>query len=276
MEKKRKKKKRKKRRLKPTGLFSPIARASQSILNLIISNVYIIVIVIVVLVGLKAAHNLFLTSSYFVVNEVEMLCVENGKAVADSEVNLHLEKGINIFKVNLRKCQHQIEGVHPELKNIKVNRVLPDKIAVFFQKRIPICQVRSTKYYLVDKDAVVLPKPEKRAYGKLPIVTNIHINESQLPQNRRLQSADMQKAIALIQQIAQTDFTKQYKIAEIDVYDRYNPIIQLENGIQIKMGKRSFIKTKPALMEVLKDLETKGLKPKSIDMRFDDIIVTPK
>ena len=62
-----------------------------------------------------------------------MLRVEGKETVADSSVRLQLEEGINFFKLDLKRCQRQIEQSHPEFKNIKVNRVLPDKVIVFFE-----------------------------------------------------------------------------------------------------------------------------------------------
>ncbi len=270
------KKNRTKRKLRFLGLFLPIVRLFRLALGLITKNLQIIIIAIILILIAKGTYNLLLGSDYFTVKEVEILRVEEKGAVADSSVRLQLEKGINIFKLSLKGCQRQIEQVHPEFKNIKVNRVLPDKIIVFFQKRIPVCQVKSRGFYLVSKDAVVLPNPKSRAQAGLPTVTGVYINESKLPSDRRLRSAAMHRALDLIQQIKHTEFSKNYKIAEIDVYDKYNPIIQLENGIQIKIGKRNFVKIEPALNEVLDDLESKGLRPKSIDLRFDDIVVTPR
>ncbi len=272
----RKNRTRTRRRLRFTDLFLPIIRISQRALGLLFRNLHIIIIVASLIFIARGAYSLLLTSDYFTVKEVEMLRVEGKEAIADSSARLQLEEGVNIFRLSLARCQRQIEQSHPEFKNIKVNRVLPDKVIVFFEKRVPICQVKSRGFYLVSKDAVVLPDPKSGASAGLPTITGIYVNEKKLPASRRLQSASMRRALELIQQIKQTEFNENYKITEIDVYEEYNPIIQLENGIQVKIGKRNFAKIEPALNEVLEDLESKGLRPKSIDLRFDDIVVTPR
>ena len=264
------------RRLRFSDLFLPIIRILQRALGVIVRNLHIIIIAASLIFIARGTYNLLLHSDYFAVKEVEMLRVEGKETVADSSSRLRLEEGINIFRLNLERCQRQIEQSHPEFKNIKVNKVLPDKVIVFFEKRIPICQVKSKGLYLVSKEAVVLPSPRSRASAELPTITGIYINEKKLPADRKLHSASMRRALELIQQIKQTEFNENYKITEIDVYEEYNPIIQLENGIQVKIGKRNFAKIEPALNEVLEDLESKGLRPKSIDLRFDDIVVTPR
>jgi len=259
------------------GLFYPVTKILQIALRAVIRNFHIIVIGIILVFIAKGIHNILLNSDYFKVKEVQMLRMgEGGSSIVDSGMSLQLEEGINIFKLNLKKCQRQIEEAHPEIKNVKVNRVLPDKIVVNFQKRIPICQVKSTRYYLVTKDAVVLPGPKNYPQAELPVVTGVYISEKQLPANRRLDTGSIYRAIRLIRQVKQTDFDEKYKVEAIDVYDEFNPIICLENGIRIKIGRRSFIKREPALNKVLQDLKEKGLRPKYIDLRFDDIVVTPR
>lgn len=259
-----------------TSFFNPIIRILQLALSAITKNLHILIIAVILIIIAKGITNILLNADYFTVKEVEMLGMEKRGAVAGPSLRLQLEEGINIFKFNLKECQRKIEEAHPELKDIKVNRVLPDKIVVYFEKRIPVCQVKSSRYYLVSEDAVVLPNPENYARAELPIVSGIYISEKRLPKSRKLDSAVMDRALSLIKQIKQTKFGKKYRVAGIDVYDGFNPIIHLENGTQIKIGRHNFIEKEPALNKVFEDLESKGLRPKSIDLRFDDIIVTPR
>lgn len=258
-----------KRRRNTTGIL-------QVGLDLIVRNLYLIVIGVVLFFVGRYIHEALLHSDYFTVKNIEMVCLlDDNKRIIGPKTILQLKKGVNIFQLDLKKCRIEIETAHPEIKDVKAAKILPDKVSVFYHRRKPFCQVKSAKYYLVSKEAVVLPIPSNYAYKGLPVVVGIYISESRLPKDRRIASSSMQRALQLIEQIEQTDFEKNYKIAEIDVYDESNPIIYLENGIQIRVGERNFKDQEPRLLEVLKDLKAKGLKPKTIDLRFEDIVVTP-
>lgn len=247
----------------------------QIVIDLVLRNLYLVVIGIVLFFVGRYIHEALLHSDYFTVKNIEMMCLADNKRIIGPKTILQLKKGVNIFQLDLKKCRTEIETAHPEIKDVKASKILPDRVSVFYHKRKPFCQVKSAKYYLVSKEAVVLPMPSNYAYKDLPIVVGIYISESHLPKDRKITGPSMQKALQLIEQIEQTDFEKKYKIAEIDVYDESNPIIYLENGIQIKVGERNFKDREPRLLEVLKDLKAKGLKPKAIDLRFEDIVVTP-
>ncbi|MBN1405425.1 MAG: FtsQ-type POTRA domain-containing protein [Candidatus Omnitrophica bacterium] len=237
---------------------------------------YIFIAAIVVFFIVKYTYGNIINSEYFIVKNIEMIYADENNRVTQAKTILPLKKSINIFNLDLKKCQRQIEASYPEIKNVRVHRNLPDKITVVYQKRVPFCQVKSAKYYLVSEEAVVLPGSSAISYEELPVVVGIYISESRLPRNRRIYSASMYRAIQLIGQIKTTDFEENYKIKQIDIYDEFNPVIYLENGIQIKMGTQNFTTISDKLEEVLADLQSKGLKPKAIDMRFDDIVVTPK
>lgn len=268
---------RKKKSIKDQDFLLHAGNFVKSLGNLLIRNIHIIIALILVVVAFKVLYGVLLRSEYFTLKSVEVLRLEDdNELVADSGVTLKLEKGLNIFEINLRKCQKQIELAHPEFMSVKVDRVLPDKIIVTYKKRKPICQIKTTRYYLVSHDAVVLPEAYKEPQPGLPIIRGIYISEKELPKDRKIRSPAIRRVLKLIGQIDQTDFTDKYGIEEIDMYDEYNPLIRLDNGIQIKVGKQNFVKRKAALVAVLDELESKGLRPKFIDLRFDDIIVSPR
>ena len=244
--------------------------------DIIFKGVYVFIIAAILSAVVKNFFNNALNTDYFIVKDVQMLCVDKGMPVLNSDLHYQFEKGVNIFKLDLKKLKQNTELVHPEFKDIKVNRVLPDKIEVLFKTRTPVLQIRSTKFYLVSEDMVVLPSPKSQAQNALPVVSGIHISEGQLPKTRRLNSSALRIALKLIQQIKQSQFIKKYKIREIDVYDEHSPVIYMENGIQIKIAECDFAKKETVLLRVLDDLQAKRLVPKSIDLRFDDVVVTPR
>lgn len=271
-------KKRTRRKPVKKSLFSPLAIFLRFITGIITKNIYLIIVGVVLLVALKGAYEYVSRSDYFVAKEVEMININGDDAGSvEPAIRLRIEGNRNIFKIDLKSLQYEITESHPELKNIKVNRVLPDRIQVFYKRRVPVCQARtSSRYFLISKDAVVLLNPKKYGIEGLIIVSGVFIEDSRLPKDRKLHAINMHVALRLIQQIKETGFAEKYPVEEIDVTEEYNPIMLLKNGINIKVGKRNFKRRAAALLKVLEDLEKKELKPKFIDIRFEDIIVTPR
>ncbi len=246
------------------------------LVDIFFKNLYLLVIAIALLAIARGIFNMMIESEYFTVKDVQMFCADKGAPVREYELNFKVKNNINIFKLDLKETKKRAEEAYPEFKDIRVNRVLPDKIAVLFKRRVPVCQLRSGRFYLVSEEMVVLPGSKTQSLPGLFVVSGIPVNESSLPKNRRLNSNALRVALKLIQQIEETQFTKKYPISEIDVYDEHNPIIFLKKGIKVTMGESSFKEKEQMLNRVLDDLQEKNLVPKSIDLRFDDVVVTPR
>ncbi|MFH0732223.1 MAG: cell division protein FtsQ/DivIB [Candidatus Omnitrophota bacterium] len=267
-----------KRRFRQTraDIFFPVKKILELALLTIIRHSYLVVVFVVLLLAAKGINSVLLTSEYFTIKEVEARCQEGKTSFVDDSVKLNIDEKTNIFQLDLKKARWSVENAYPEIKNVRVQRVLPDKLVITFNKREPVCQLRASGYYLVSKEAVILSSARKLARQDLFVITGIAFRENQLPKTKKLNSTALNRALELIRQIEQTDFVKRYKIREIDVRDELNPIICLEDDIQIKIGNHSFVKKERQLNEVLQDLSAKKLKPKSVDLRFDDIVVVPR
>ena len=246
------------------------------LVDIFFKNLYLLIIALVLVAIGRGIFNMMLGSEYFTVKDVQMFCADKGAPVREYDLNFKVKDNINIFKLDLKETKNKAEEAYPQFKDIKVNRVLPDKIAILFKRRVPALQLKSGRFYLVSGEMIVLPGPRAKSLPDLFIVTGIPVNESLLPKNRRLNSNALRVALKLIQQIKETQFTKKYQISEIDVYDEHNPIIFLKNGIKVTIGESSFKEKEQILSHVLDDLQAKGLVPKAIDLRIYYVVVTPR
>lgn len=226
--------------------------------------------------GVKAGLTLFFDSDYFRVKVVEIKG-EGGYSGYKSLVSkMNTKKGLSIFSLDLKRNESYIKNNYPDLKDIRVRRILPDTIEVSFKIRKPYCQVESGHFYLVSDDMVVLPDPKKSADPNLTLITGINISERKLLPSRYSHSTALEKAISLLKEIEKSSFSKLHKIVKINMYDTQNPAIFIEDGTRIEIGEYSFKQRQNLLEEILNDLKAKGRGAKVIDLRFEDAVVIPR
>jgi cell division septal protein FtsQ len=237
---------------------------------------YILIITAVLFAG-KITMSLLLNSNYFKIKKIEILSNEFPGASSVIQKSLQSKNGDNIFRADIKMCQTVIEKACPELKNIIVQRFLPDTLSVTYKVRRPICQVGSGYYYMVCDDATILPNPQKLEEPNLIIVTGIRISAQKLAPAKQSYKDGLKRAIAIIKEIKDSDFPSQYQdIVKINIYDKNNPVLFLKDRTKIELGEFSFKEKESLLKEIIDELESKDKKAGVIDLRFEDVVVVPR
>jgi len=267
------KKKRKTRRPRPR-----IRKSSVPEFVSLIPKVLLIIIVLALAgVGVKAMGSVLFDSDYFTIDTIRVSGQQPDLLSRPITVGLASKKGVNIFRVDLKDCEDAIIYRHPELKDVKVRRVLPDTLEIHYIIRKPFLQIDSGLYYLVSDDAVILPEPQITKEPNLPIITGIRVSGRDLSQAVNPHESTLKRVISLIKDINTGDFTTRYsKIEKINMYDIQNPAIYMKNGTRIEIGEYSFKDKKGVLEEVLNELESRNKEAKIIDLRFEDVVVIPR
>lgn len=271
---------RKRRRtLRRSGSFSrPLIkkRIISSVSKFIFRLLPFIIIVVLAVVAFKAAKYFLLNSDYFKVKAIRVTGEKLDGRLKPIAIDLSSKKGDDIFSVDLRESESDIRYKHPELTDVMVRRVLPDILEVSYKIRRPFCQVDSGYFYLVSDDMVVFPTPLAAAEPDLPIIAGVDISKKSLGPDKRSDSKILKKAISLLKEIKESDFSKRHKVVRINIYDLQSPSIVMEDGTRIEIGEYSFKEREKLLEKVLDDLESKNKKAKIIDLRFEDVVVIPR
>lgn len=227
-------------------------------------------------IGLRAVFSFFLNSDYFKIKAVRVKGEEPDSRLEPVRIGLSSKKGDNIFKVDLKEVETDIRGKYPELKEVKARRVLPDILEASYKRRKPFCQVDSGYFYLVSDDMVVFSKPLVAAEPDLTIITGVNVSKGFLGPDRRSNSKALKRAISLLKEIKESDFSKRHRVARINIYDPQSPSIYIEDGTRIEIGESNFKEREKVLEEVLDNLESKNKRAKIIDLRFKDVVVIPR
>lgn len=232
--------------------------------------------------GLVRLKYMFVDSDYFMVKGVDVEMRDHDGSlrslplsqVVDSEII-----GTNIFFIDLAELKERIEGLHPEFKDVVVRRLLPDKLIVQGRLRKAVAQIRSDRYYFVDKEGVLLPDVKNFPDPDIPIIAGIAMNlaKARASSLSKFEKGKLDKGLAFIYEMASTEGLSDRELKLVDLADPGNLSFFLkEANVEIKIGSSDFVNRLKVLATVLDQIGTDIDKFKYIDLRFDDPILGPR
>jgi cell division septal protein FtsQ len=224
----------------------------------------------------RAGGFILFDSGYFTIKNIEIADQESAQAGAVASKLFDISKGNNIFNQDLKELEYTIARMHPELKEIVVQRLLPDTIRIAYEQRKPVCQVQSGYYYLVSDDGVILPHPQARQQPGLIVISGLKVSGAHSQQSARFNET-LKRAIDIVMDIQESDISiYKDRIVEINIFDMYNPALFLDDNTRIEIGEYSFKDKAKVLVQILDELKSKNRQARAIDLRFDDIVVVPR
>lgn len=231
--------------------------------------------------GLLRLKYMFIDSTYFMIKEVDMrLYDENGipRNFYIDEIVKEKVVDTNILFIDLGDLKGKIEVARPEFKDVIVRRILPDKLLIEGKLRKAIAQIRSDRYYLVDKELTLLPDVKNFPDPNLPIITGIGVNLAKVSPQKfsGFERNKLAMGLDLLNKLQSIEGLSEYKIKIVDITDPGNLTFLLEGyNIEIKIGNTDFSERLRVLATVLDQLGADIDKFKYIDLRFEDPIVSP-
>lgn len=184
-----------------------------------------------------------------------------------------LKKGENLITLDLVGVQEVIKRRHPEFKEVRVRRVLPNRVEVAVRRRTPIAQVALSKYIQIDKDGVVLPGASQTPFKNLTIIEGARPPKLGLWVGAVVDDPDAKKALRLSETVKRSSILKGHILSKVDVSDSNNIFLVIDGDIEIRIGGSHFIERLKILDQTLKTIELDRSKIHYIDLRFDDVVV---
>ena len=187
-----------------------------------------------------------------------------------------LQPGENLIHLNLVNVQQVIKRNHPEFKEVRVRRVLPNRVEILLKRRTPVAQALFSRYVQVDKDLVVLPGSATAPFRNLTVIEGSPIPKEGLYVGATLSDPASQKALWLMEAIKRSGVLRKHTLTKIDIADPRNFSLIVDGSLEIKIGNSHFIERLKILDQTLKTLDLDSAKIRYIDLRFDDIVVGPR
>lgn len=216
-----------------------------------------------------------MNSPAFRLEEVKILNI--GSMTPDQSFRFcELHPGENLISIDLVSVQQVIKRKHPEFKEVRVRRVLPNRIEVLLKRRTPIAQIAFSRYVQIDKDLVILPGSATAPFRNLTVIEGTPLPAEGLYVGVTVSDPATKKAIKLAEIIRRSNILKNHVLTKVDIGDPKNISIIVDGDIEIKIGDSHFIERLKILDQTLKSVELDRAKIRYIDLRFDDVVIGPR
>lgn len=217
-------------------------------------------------------------SPYFKINRIEIAIIGRVPLTNNTiRELLSIHKGRNMFDVDLKATRNYIVANYPEIREVVINRVLPNKLVLTVKPRKPVAQISMySGFYLVDVEGVVIPGVRGLALEGLPIINGADPRFISTNVGKRFNYMGLKRALKLLEIIKQMRFSQDHEIHMIDITDEKNLSLYIEGGIEIKIGGEDFGER----LEMLNKTFNAGRLDKNqiryIDLRFGNVVIGPK
>ena len=135
-----------------------------------------------------------------------------------SSSRLSTLKGRNIFDVDLKNLQRQLQLQYPEIAQLKLIKRFPDQIAVSAKRRLMFAQSWiKNKEVVLDPQGVILSVKGGREEKNLPVILGINAGNTMVSPGVFFNNAQAQTALRILTAFRLNKFLSSYKISKIDV-----------------------------------------------------------
>lgn len=248
-------------------------RKKKSDKKTIISKTVIILILAVFLgtFAVKSFVRFLHTSELFTVTAVEP--VPSLQFIDSSD--LSGLRGKNIFKINIRNVQRNLQARYPQIDNLRVRRKFPNTILIAARKREPFAVVVSDgRQMVVDEDGYVLSF-DPNSKGDLPSIRGVE-QISQVSIGSPIRDRHLQAALEIVGAFRNNQRLERFKVEYADVKNLSKITMGLSNQMDIILDREKIPVKMDKLALVLSQNNLDFKKINYIDLRFKEPVIGQK
>jgi cell division protein FtsQ len=195
----------------------------------------------------RLLNSLFFTNPDYAIHSVEVSSDgELGREVVLRAAQI--DEGSNIFSINLSAVEDRLRAL-PQVEEVNVQRVLPDKLMIVIQERRPIAWIASADAnksgfnydtaYLLDRRGIALkPKGSAPEYMALPIIIGVDL--SNVTVGQPIDREPVKAALELIRDCPEV-LQSRFQIATIDISKEYSLVVTDKQRSVVMFGPEDLI-----------------------------------
>ncbi len=185
--------------------------------------------------------------------------------------------GDNLLRLPIRDIRKKLLE-HPNIREASVTRLLPSTLRIEIKEREPMAQISIGKNYLVDEEGAVLSWNQKFAETPVPLVDGLDM-KSKMADNK-VQSEALRDALRILKIYQGALILTRMEIQKVKLDQEDGHLFWTDKGVCLKMAAgmnaQEIQEKLHQLLAVWDDLQKKGVAAETIDLRFTDVVVTPK
>ena len=183
-----------------------------------------------------------------------------------------IEPGTNLFAVDVAATEARVASL-PGVRRATVVRHLPGQVTVLLEEREPYALVNAGGLHWVDAEGYLVTTDARPGATGLPILTGVG---APVP-GAREPSEELRTGLALLHVLQRTSGRLAARVSEVDLARPHGPVLYLVDGIEVRLGPDGWSDRLARLDGVLGELDARGERVASIDLRFrDQVVLTPR
>ncbi len=190
-------------------------------------------------------------------------------------------KGSNIFAIDLKKESRRISELYPEFKNVRLIRILPDKLFLDFARRKAIACVKLYRHVYVDEESSLFDLPDGQPVPDLPLILGLEKRIFGVKAGRKYNIPELSLALAIIKEKNSNPGLNNYKVRRIDVASMASASFFVNcqgdkagiPDLEIKIGQDNIKEKMNILAGLFKQVGNRVDSIKYIDLRFKEPVI---
>lgn len=183
-----------------------------------------------------------------------------------------IELGTNLFAFDVEAAEERVASL-PGVRRAHVVRHLPGRVTVLVEEREPYALVNANGLHWVDAEGYLVSTDARPGASGLPILTGIGA-----PAPGAVAPAESLRAgLSLLHVLQRTSGRLATRVSEVDLGRPHGPVLYLTDGVEVRLGSDAWGDRLARLDGVLGELDARGERVASIDLRFrDQVVLTPR
>jgi len=181
--------------------------------------------------------------------------------------------GTSLLSIRIADVERSL-AKSPRVERAHASRVLPDRILVTLDERLPAALVAAGRnsYVEVADDGTALPAVERTPFVDLPLVTGA---VGKVTPGAMVASDDLKSVLKLLREACEVSPFLWTELSEVRIAPGSGLIIYtVADGAEVRVGSGALDSRGLSLLaSVLLDLRAKGERAESIDLRFRDQVI---
>jgi len=183
-----------------------------------------------------------------------------------------IEPGTNLLAVDVAAAEARVARL-AGVRRAHVVRHLPGRVTVLLEERDPHALVNAGGLHWVDAEGYLVATDARPGATGLPILTGV---PAPVP-GTTAPSQSLRAGLALLHVLQRTSGRLAARVSEVDLSRPHGPVLYLVDGIEVRLGSDAWSDRLARLDGVLGELDARGERVASIDLRFrDQVVLTPR
>jgi cell division protein FtsQ len=183
-----------------------------------------------------------------------------------------IEPGTNLFALDVLAAEGRVAAL-PGVRRAHVVRHLPDRVTVLVEEREPHALVNAGELHWVDAEGYLVATDARPGSTGLPILTGVGAPAP----GADVPSESLRAGLALLHVLERTSGRLAARVSEVDLSRPHGPVLYLVDGIEVRLGSDAWADRLARLDGVLGELDARGERVASVDLRFrDQVVLTPR